>query len=299
LILTAFLALIFGTIEIGLIGAFQLMVDGAAFVAAHEYALGNTSQGAEATTATIFPQVNGAYYFDSNKPTAASVPVGYSTSSRTGGASLIEGSNLQATVHSTSPQGFLAASIASLSKLDIHGSFIEPQSQVGNSQYDIAGAGYTGGSGMTPFFSSVQNVPYNYISQQRMSVCLDPHFSTTCTTTDIAAFGTGEFLDQDNWARSNLGAGSYAGQYTFSVMLCHQQVYARLESSLFTAATTSAELPAQTMSQVVSGSVSANPDLVDVYKWAPLNIGGTSGVYSSALQYGSSNNAFDYSAGCS
>ncbi len=290
--LTAVLAMIFGTIEIGMIGGFQLAVDGAAFVAAHEYALGNNSTY-KATTAAIFPQVNGSYYIDPNNPTPASVPVNYNTgsTSRAGGASLIEGTNLQATIHTTSPGGFLASSIASLSNLDLHGSFIEPENQVANYQYDVAGAGYAGSSGMTSFFGSAQDVPYNYISQQRMSVCLLAVFSTSCPTSSyfIAAFGTGEYLDQDNWARTNLGVGPYSGPYTFSEMLCHQQVYANLETSLFTMPTTNGALPKQNMLSVESGTVGTNSNayLVQVYKWGRMaEGGGTNFYYTSASQYG-------------
>ena len=103
----------------------------------------------------------------------------------------------------------------------------------------------------------------------------------------IDAFGTAEFLDQDNWARTNLGVGQYSGLYTFSEMLCHQQVYANLESNVFTAVTTNAGLPKENMLNIVSNIAGSNALLVQLYKWNRIaGGGGTNIYYTSASQYG-------------
>lgn len=263
IVISFVLVMVFGTIQMGIVGALQLASDGAASVAAHEYALNyaKSTTANQQTVTSIFPQVNVLpIAIASNPPNVqpSDVSVTYPTtqSARQGGTSLIRPSNLQATVDSTGSAGALGQFLAGMTRFGVHGSAIEPLSWQSNPQYDVADTGYTT---LTPvqsaFFGSAQDVPFSYVSVGRMSICLaggalgvQPTFGTTCNSADqqIIALGSAEFLDQDNWGRSLLGAGpfgsnsgggnGYPNAYTFSEMFCHQQVYAGLESMLVNAA---------------------------------------------------------------
>ncbi len=267
IVLSFVLVIVLGAIQMGVIGGLQLMADGAAFVAAHEFSLNYAKSTAanQQTVTNIFPQINVLpIAVASNAPAVApsDVSVAYPTSqsARMGGASLLRGSNLQATVNVTGKAGMLGQFLSGLSNFGVHGSAIEPLSWQTNAQYDVAGAGYTSLSPVvSSFFGSAQDVPFSYVSISRMSVCLQggaagvaPQFGLTCPSSNqqIIALGSAEFLDQDNWARSagnntHLGAGpfgsspgtagAYLNTYTFAEMFCHQQFYAGLESYLVNA----------------------------------------------------------------
>ena len=248
IVLTATLAMIFGIIQIGVIGFLQIMVDGAAFIAAHEYALGNTT-----TYQTIaqrpFPLL-GSIYIDQNFPNLTTVAVNYftgNTTQRHGGVSLVLGSHLQATVTKSAPSGLLGVGIAALSNVSIHGAAIEPENLVSNNVYDVNGIGYSGNSSaQSNFYTNVQNAPANYISQHEMAICTALSFTALCPGGSVAirSLGTAEFLDHDNWQRTNLGVGAFSSAYTFGEMLCHQQKFTQAALTVFVPVSTTAGLPA-------------------------------------------------------
>ncbi len=239
IVLTATLAMVFGVIQLGVIGFLQIMVDGAAFVAAHEYALLNTSSY-YTTTQRIFPQVLATPSPTANTSDTTSVPVNYNTSattSRQGGVSLIRRNHLQMSVTRNAPSGVLGVGIAALSNVQVQGSAIEPNTQVSNDVYDVNAAGYSGGGG-TPmnYFNDVQNAPANYISMEIMTYCNIPStssFVTTCPAAyqNMRTLGNGEFLDHDNWQRTTLGAGFVFQGATFAEMMCHQRYFANAVSN--------------------------------------------------------------------
>jgi hypothetical protein len=268
LVLTATLGVIFGIVQLGMIGFLQLTCDGAAFIAAHEYSLGNTSTYVT-TTAKVFPQAGPTPVVDTNLPTtsnATTVNVDYGSTgsvyTRHGGVSLIDGSHLQVTVHKAAPSGLLGVGGAALSDIDIHGSAIEPESLVANSNYDVAGAGYAAPSTQVTFSATnPANLGLYYISQHRLLTCISSAlastggFGQTCPDNSgysyaqgpnqLRSLGTAEFLDFDNWNRATLGVGpgtSTSSGYTFGEMLCHQQMYANA-AAVFGSAATAAAMP--------------------------------------------------------
>ena len=144
LVLAATLTLTFGIIQIGILGYLQLMCDGAAFIAAHEYSLSNTTTYQTLATKP-FPLV-GAMYVDQKGPAATTVSVNYNESNpaaREGGVTLLRPNPSQATAHATGPSGVLGVGIAGLSGLDIHGAAIDPNVLMSNEFYDAAGLGYS------------------------------------------------------------------------------------------------------------------------------------------------------------
>jgi hypothetical protein len=262
LVLTATLAMFFGIIQIGIIGFLQIMVDGAAFVAAHEYSLGNT--GTYTTTAAgPFPMM-GATQQDLNYPDATTVAVNYGTTlnyQRNGGVGLVRSSHAEVTVTNSAPSGLLGVGVAGLSNLSIHGSAIEPENQISNSDYDVAGATYSGtGAAQQNLLTNMQNAPAAYINMETMIVCNAVTFSSPCTSYNGAALGTAEYLDHDNWGIGNLGMGAPAANYTFGAMLCHQKVYAQAASLVFVPKLTDSALAAMNVDKT-SGPVGT------IYGW--------------------------------
>jgi hypothetical protein len=246
MVMTTTLLMLFGIIQIGVIGFLQMACDGAAFIAAREYANGNTSTYTTVTKRP-FPRV-GTVAVNQYKPDASSVPVNFQESSiytRVGGASLVQGSHLEATVHASAPSGALGVGIASLSNVDVHGTTIEPQNQFYDDIYDVDAAGYTGSANGVNIFSgstsqALENTPMYYVSEHRLAVCTQASFTATnCPAQSVVllSLGTAEFLDFDNWNRPNLGVGPYSStnlaSYTFGEMLCHQQQYALAAQNVF------------------------------------------------------------------
>jgi hypothetical protein len=228
------------------------MVDGAAFVAAHEYALGNT--GTYVTSAqNVFPLM-GVPQPDVNYPDSTTVAVNYGTNvtnQRHGGVGLIRSSHAQMTVTNSAPSGLLGVGIANLSNLSIQGSAIEPQNQVSNSDYDVAGATYSGTAAQQVNLFSIpggnpanmQDAPAAYISMETMLVCNTIGFGPVCPQTKNVgysglALGNAEYLDHDNWNITQMGT---AANQTFGAMLCHQKKYAQA-APLFLPVTTQGDL---------------------------------------------------------
>lgn len=272
LVMTATLALAFGTIQIGLLGYLQVMVDGAAFIAAHEYALGDTAY--QAVAQRPFPLIATPVIIDDNSPDATTVAVNFNTNltnQRHGGVSMVRVSHLQATVHKSAPTGLLGVGVAGLSGINVHGSAIEPYDLVSNNVYDVDANGYSGSpSAQLNYYLNVQNAPANYISQHEMAFCTSLIFGASCPGNAVAirSLGTAEFLDHDNWARSTLGVGPYSSGYTFAEVLCHQQMFVSALSQ-FPAATTNAQMP--------SGISTANlsQTIGQIYSWDYLtSLGG-------------------------
>jgi len=270
LVLTATLAMFFGIIQIGVIGYLQLMVDGAAFVAAHEYALGNSAYLTSAQRP--FPFI-GTPYIDQNAADNTNVPVNYNTSqttAREGGVSLVRGSRWQATVQRNAPTGLLGVGVGKFSAITIHGSAIEPYNAVSNSVYDVGGSGYGGATTPTDYYNNVQNAPYNYISLEIMKYCQSYSPPSTCVTTAMRTLGSAEFVDHDNWNRTTLGVGAYSSGYTFGEMLCHEQMYANAANTVF--------VPVKTNNSLPTPDPNSTSNIVgQIYSWDNLD---SSGGYS-------------------
>lgn len=262
IVLSGLLALIFGVIQIGVIGFLQMMADGAAFIAAHEYALG--SKNVAAALAGPFPQAaGGSIYVDQNNADDTTVPVDFqygNQSARRGGLALLRAQHFQVSVHKQAPSGFLGISIGNLYNVDVHGTAIEPNTLVSNRGWNLSGVDYNSAASyqsQVGLFDDDENVPPNYVSNHLMFYCPDPSFGTQCSTTVVLSLGTAEFLDSDNWNRP-LGVASNG---TFAEMLCHQQKFAQA-AALF---------PADVMPQYSAGSAydvrNVSAVIGQIYSW--------------------------------
>jgi hypothetical protein len=234
LALTAMLALTFGILQLGVLGYLQLMSDGAAFIAAHEYSLGDTTSY-KALAQQAFPGI-GATYIDRKGPATASVSVNYeSGSAREGGVTLLRPDADEITIHATGPGGGpLATGVAALAGVDLHGSAIEPEIDMSNEFYDVEGLGYTGAGDPKPFFGSRLDTPYYYVSAHRLLTCTATTFNATnCPASNLylRSLGTAEFLDRDNWSRG--GWGYFSQGVPFSEMICHQNKFSTAATTDF------------------------------------------------------------------
>ena len=265
IVLTAMLAMIYGILQLGILGCLQVMCDGAAFVAAHEYSLGVNTATTQYTSLAQrpFPLIGTPISIATNSPDVASpqVPVTYPVNSggQSGGASLLLPNHTQATVTIAS-SSVLGGWIAALSNLSILGSAIEPSYMVVNDAYNIQQltplAGTAAVAAGVPLLTSTEyQLPDYYISAHRFYVCNAPATPqwTTCPSPSanlvLDSLGTAEFLDTDNWARVGGTNGPYTsngvGQgtaYPFAEMFCHANVFAKAATTFVYAATT-ADLP--------------------------------------------------------
>jgi hypothetical protein len=243
IILTATLALIFGVIQIGMIGYLQIQCDGAAFIAAHEYSLGNASYAQVA--ARPFPLM-GTPLATPNPPDVASsaIPVTYSQlpTAREGGVSILMPNHWQATVNIVSSLGSWIT--------NLHGSAIEPNYLVSNPAYDNADAGYAGNpapAGAT-FFGSTEDTPDYYVSSHRILICRAPWLPSwsicpnPSVNLSLRSLGTAEFLDVDNWARTTSGVGP-GTSYTFAEIFCHVNAYVLAASDFPPNVTSAGSMP--------------------------------------------------------
>jgi hypothetical protein len=236
LVLTGILALIFGVIQIGVIGYLQITADGAAFIAAHEFALGNatTAQSAMTLAQGAFPEISGASGFlDQNAANTTTVPVNFNftnPNSRAGGLSLIRGQLAQITIVKSAPRGLLGVGVTGLSNVSVHGVAVEPNNLVVNNGWDVSSTDYNSAAALQASadlnpFTSDENVPANYVSDHYMATCTQASYGAQCNANNVSilALGTAEFLDDHNWNRTQLGVSPTG---TFEEMLCHQQIFA-------------------------------------------------------------------------
>ncbi len=262
--MTAVLGMVLGIIQIGFIGLLQVMCDGAAFIAAHEYSLGNASYAHVA--AKPFPLM-GTPVATPNPPDVASSPIlvtygGGGSAAREGGVSILMPNHSQTTVNIAS-SALLGSGLGALSHLTLQGSAVEPNYLVSNSAYDIAGTGYTGNAPGTTFFGSTEDTPDYYVSLHRILICTASFGIkwVTCPQFGLRTFGTAEFLDVDNWARtasptSSAGVGP-GTSYTFAEIYCHVNAYVDA-ASVFKLATYYSDMPSGSAGTQANG---------DIYDW--------------------------------
>jgi hypothetical protein len=268
LALTAMLGLTFGIIQLGVLGYLQLMSDGAAFIAVHEYSLGDTT-GYSSYVSAAFPSV-ASNYVDQKGPATAPVTVNYEAgSAREGGVTLLRPNADEITIHAKSPAGgSLGTGVVGLAGVDVHGSAIEPEIDMSNRFYDVDGLGYTGAGAPTTFFGSRLDTPYYYVSQHRLTTCTFAGYQGSPTATcpsqylQLRSLGTAEFLDRDNWSRG--GWGYFSKGQPFQEMICHQNKFTAAATADFPAVASTAAFSA--LYTTVNSDL-ASGTLKTIYSW--------------------------------
>ncbi len=276
------LMLLFGAFEVATVGYYQVMVDGAAYIAAHESALGvgNTA----GIVAQVFSQINPG---DVTTTVAAVdntyLPTNYNltdSAHRHGGVALVRPQHLQVQVAKTNVGGLLTFDGQPTRPISVSGAFIEPQNMTVDPGFNLAGSDPNNvmPGDTAKYFSDDANVPPFMIGFHMFRHCGSNDLQ--CQAVNFASAGIGEFLDSDNWNAPANGVNTGA---TFAAMACHQRYFARLANEL--------PLPADVASHVLAPmyptppavsawqstydeSLPQNVDLSTVYSWdVPVNGG--------------------------
>ncbi len=234
------LMLLFGAFEIATIGYMQVVADGAAFLSAHEQALGIGN--AATVVQEVFNQVA-----PSNVTTTTStvdntnIPVNYNltdTTERHGGVALVRPQHVQTQVTEPNVGGILVFDGAPTQPVSVRGSFIEPNNVIVDPGFDVAGSDPNSvqSTDTSTYASDTLNEPPFMVGIHLFQYCPPPAQGTTqyanqpCNGGWLLSVGLAEFLDTDNYPIDpDSPLGVQAGQ-TFQAMLCHQQVFAKLES---------------------------------------------------------------------
>jgi hypothetical protein len=235
IVLSFTLLLLFGTMQIGLAGYYQMQLDGAGFEYAHQYALGATSATDLSDVAALFPNVPSSNVtFTAASPPLTSVPVNYTQwgtlTNRYGGASIIRPTRMQAQTKLNTGSALWEFG----SSKTFTAGAVEGQSMVSNHDDDAQGAGYDSttvyNSQVNPLQTDDQNVPPYFLTFAFQWYC-NSTTSTTCPNASLHSLGLAEYLKDGasgvdgNYTLSTNGIGSGA---QFYVMACHQRYFANL-----------------------------------------------------------------------
>jgi hypothetical protein len=117
------------------------------------------------------------------------------------------------------------------------------------------------------YFTNGENTPPYFVGFHYMKYC-EVAFSSGSWTScpgvqDWAALGLAEYLDEDNWARTQAGVGG--SDAVFKEMLCHQRTFANV-AVLVEAATSRADAAA--------ALPESQSDIATIYSWDSRTPGG-------------------------
>lgn len=267
------LLVIFGAMQIALVGFFQTQLDGATFMYSHASALGSSNYAdIDASLGPIFPSVPMTSWSSSNVIDASPLSTDTATmpnftqwgalTQRFGGASILR-SQLVQTKGTMTVKGLsvLGNSIA------LSAGNVEGQEMVGNHDDDAQGAGYNSttvyGTLVNPLTQDDQNVPPYYLTFAYMSYCTATQFSsngTTCTSWSTSAglrsLGLAEFLKDDqtgNAGNYDTSADGIGTNGTFQDMACHQRIYSDLAAAFPVTMPTPSPIPGSNYDETSSG----------------------------------------------
>ncbi|HEY5231276.1 MAG TPA: hypothetical protein VIJ11_10350 [Galbitalea sp.] len=288
LTLTLLLLVIIGGIRVAVVGYEQVSVDGAAFFNAHETGLKQTNPSVaqqldpNAATASAFPRAAGADATIAPQtfaPPAVSLPnYGFDqTNNRHGGASLMQPLQTISTVTKTNldPVSIFGGSVMTVTGIGVEPSFKETgvHGNIGGNDFGTAASF----ASAADYFSQGENTPpyfggFNYI--QFCAVAPDPNTSWNgCPQqVEFLALGTAEYLDIDNWGRSQNGI-TPEQQAVFWETLYHQNVYAEITQALPSAIGGKGS-PSLKIAQSVLNRTDSSQYIWKVYSWDSQQQGG-------------------------
>jgi hypothetical protein len=240
LVISTILLLMLGSLRLGIIAYTQMSADAAAFTYARFAGVGDPNVSSKTSTAVSNIKPNDITTAQ-GLPAAAQAPVDYNLTqdqNRHGGATMIQAAQVVTTVLKTNLDGVLLGS----NPLSVTSTAIAPQYLDFYSHEDVLGQAVNSSAALgnaQNYFSGGENVPPYFVGFHFMEYCeasLESGPWTQCPgTIDFDAIGMAEYLDQDNWNRSQPGvSGSDA---VFKEMLCHQNEFAN-DAALAYAATT-------------------------------------------------------------
>lgn len=286
------LLVLFGAIQIALVGFVQTQLDGATFMYSHAWALGSSNTSAiDASLEPIFPSLplsswNQASDIVTAHPLLTSTTTmpnwtqWGSTTQRFGGASILRDQLIQTkgtiSVHGLSILG---------SSINLSGGNVEGKTMVGNHDMDAQGVGYNSGTVwntlVNPITQDDQNVPPYYFTFAYMSYCTHAQFTAgggSCaswyTGGGLRSLGLAEYLKDDqtgNAGNYNTSADGIGTNGTFQAMACHQRIYADLAAAFPTVMPSPSPIPGSNYDETSTGPASVaawnNASFQLVYSW--------------------------------
>jgi hypothetical protein len=284
LVTSLVLMLMFGAVQIALVGFYQMAADGAAFTNAHQIAMiqsiatpsaGQNSAAHTWTQNHILPSaMQGSNTAASEVISAAPTPPGNldatlqsefnlsSQSSRHGGFSVLQSTQLAATVQQSNIAGLLTLNGTtgniSVSGVAIEPEFLEMCAHKASSCTDLGVGGNSSTSFTTEnnYFTAGENAPPYMAGFHFMKMCVDqtatdnptqyPNGWAGCQNTEFRALGLATELDAYNWGANdsnNPDADSVYGQTittagtgengAFRDLACHQRKYAAIAAVVY------------------------------------------------------------------
>ena len=244
------LLVIFGMLQIILVGYLQIAGDSAVFVAAHQYTLGVTPSTIASAEASMVPKIIAtALTYNAATPNPVSTDVftgvygNINPNARNGGYSMVRPQNFQVSLGTTEAyNGVLGFNTIPISSGAIEGYYLMTNSVMNNSgagpnDPNAESSGVLNPQNASPFEPNADtnatnmNVPPYYAPTVTMQFCADPWlingagFDDSCTNPVSYDLGTAEFLDNNNYTQTNMGVGLNG---TFQAMASHQRIYAKL-----------------------------------------------------------------------
>lgn len=267
LIVTTILLLILASLRLGLVGYTQVAADAAAFTDSHLTGVGDANAVSKTTTAVSRVQA-GDITTQQGLPAPAQAPVDYNLSndeSRHGGVTMMQAAQVVTTVLKSDLDGLLVGSqpiaVTGTSFAPEYLDFYSHENVQGNDVNSAAALGQA-----QNYFTNGENVPPYFVGFHFMQYCETPLTAgpwSECPAPDFDALGFAEYLDQDNWNRTE--AGVVGDDAAFKEMLCHQNKFANVATIVYNATTLAEAAAALTASQ---------PDIQTIYSWDAHSQGG-------------------------
>jgi hypothetical protein len=255
MVLSFTMILLFGILQVVVIGYLQVAGDAAVFMAAHEYTLGVTQANITNAEKSMVPNVIATNVTFTPAPPPDVDPSPFTSiygninqSSRSGGYSLVRPQNYQVYLKSAA----LYNGVLGFSNMPLSSGAVEPYYLMSNSVMNNSGDGpndpnalsgnYLNPGNASPFEPNTDNdatnmnVPPYYAPTRDIEFCSDPYQSEPaaaarffpqgiCANPAGLNLGLAEYLDNDNYALSTMGVNSGG---VFSAMAGHQRIYANL-----------------------------------------------------------------------
>lgn len=282
------LAVLYGALQLGLVGVQQLRADGAAFTSSHAQAL-NLSQPTPSAVspagkaAAIYSGVaTGDVTLNNGRPPATNESVNYdftNTNGRHGGVSMLLPVQIVSTVLRNNVHGIVLGATGSL--LNLSGNSIEPAYQEVGAHGDIQGNAFNTTAAFnsrSDYFSQGENTPPYFVGFHYLTFCENTGSWASCPVNqqDFDAVGLAAYLDADNWGKPFNGSVSNG---VFAATLGHQNTFAQISVAISAAPTAQAVF--------ASGLLRWNQGVLDcIYNtWDSRQAGGYPNNYTAIGQY--------------
>jgi hypothetical protein len=288
LTISIILGVLYGTMQLGLVGVEQLRADGAAFASSHAQALNQTQPTPSAAdpankAATMYQGVSASDVTVANgQPPKTSEVVNYdftNTQGRHGGVSMVLPIQIVSTVVRNNVAGIVLGATGSM--FNLSGSTIDPAFEEIGAHGDIQGNAFNSLGAFnerSDYFTQGENTPPYFVGFHYLTFCEDTASWAACPANeqDYDALGLAEYLDADNWNRAANGAVTNG---VFTAALGHQNTFAQISLALAAAPTA--------QSLYAGGTLRWNTGVLDcIYNtWDSRQAGGYPNNYTAVGQY--------------